>query len=312
MKKIKCDCEAGAMVDIPDSEFLTASLRPLSELIKDTFNLSDAGRCLLVWVYPLLKDGKEWAPAELLGEMNQNSQMREIIKNRSALFYQLDALVKLGILKKVEGEKTRYALNDPPSHELQFLNRILFKEDLRDILGDHLIYIYILLCCIARLIKGVFPAEAPRQIFTMTSTLFRIATDLTITDLETRGVLEQQCADCFYPYHHIEWETAPPTEKAYVAQLLAEIKGESVEAPQNESTDIPSSEPVVEPSRDSAPLYEQVRRFIGRESVGVAKTEIFEYFESLGHSEGETNQILIELTNQGETRINGGRYILNT
>jgi hypothetical protein len=312
MKKIKCDSEAGAKVDIPESEFLAATLRPLGEFIRDTLALSEPSCHFLLWIYPLLKDGKEWTPAELLAELTKHAQIGQVIKNRSALLYHLDALVKQGILKKAESDRSRYALSDSPPPELQFLNRILFNGDLRDILEDHLVYIYILLCCIARLIKGNFPAEEPRQIFTMTATLFRIAMELTITDLETRGVLEQQCADCFYPYHHIEWEAASPTEKAHVAQLLAEIRGESVEAPQDESTDIPSSDPAVESSGDSAPLYEQVRQFIGRESVGVAKTEIFAHFQSLGYSEGMINDSILELTNQGETRINLGRYILNT
>ena len=63
---------------------------------------------------------------------------------------------------------------------------------------------------------------------------------------------------------------------------------------------------------DDLPFDTQVKQFIGIKKEGILKSEILDYFGLLGHPESETNQILQELINQGETRINAGRYILNT
>jgi len=305
-------------MEIPEPEFLAAATNPLGELFKATFNLSDTSCAFFVWVLPRLADGTEWTPAELLTELSHDTQMGQLIKNRSTLFYHLNSLVKLGILKRGEDNKGRYALNNAPSNGLPWMNHLLFDKDLRKILEDHIAYIYILICCVARLIHGAFPQESPPKILALTTTLFHIARDLSIKDLEGRGVLERQCTDCVYPYHRVEWGPRPPLRS------IEELIGPDPiipEDPSEEVADDPETEPVPAPQTDVlAPpldtptsLYEQVRHYIGAAAqTGVAKPQIVDHFQSLGYSGSMTDDVILKLTSHGETRINDGRYILNT
>jgi len=319
MKHDICDSEAGARMDIPQSEFLAATLGPVSELIKDTFTLSDLGRLVLVWIYPLLKEGKEWTTGELLQELTKNAQLGQLITKRSTLIYNLDALVKLGILKKTEGDKTRYALSDPLPPELQSLDRVLFSKGLRKILEDHVILIYILLCCIARLIHGHYPSEPLRQIFALTSTLFHIAMELTITDLETRGVLEHQCDDCFYPYHRAEWGPRQPLRS--IEELIgpdpivpspnADLSPEELDALEQELMAQPDDPPTIKPFATKPLRPELVRDYIGKEKV-VTRTQLLAHFEIRGYPRAEIAAIITDLLAQGVARYEHLLYSLVT
>jgi len=319
MKHEICDSEAGARLEIPESEFLAAIVRPLSELLRNAFNLSETSCHFLIWLYPLLKDGMEWTPADLLAEVGKNTQMGETIKNRSGLLYHLDMLMKFGLLKKIEGDRVRYALSDYALQELQSLDRFLYSKGLRKILEDHIIYIYILLCCIARLIHGKYPSEMPRQIFALTSTLFHIATELTITDLKTRGVLEHQCEDCGYPYHRVEWGPLPPPRSIeeligpdpIVPSPYAKLRPEELDALEKELMAQPDDPPTIKPFATKPLRPELVRDYIGKEKV-VTRTQLLAHFEVRGYPRAEIAAIIADLLAQGVARYEHLLYSLVT
>ena len=265
-----CDSERVAKIDIPGTDFLSAITPSTGDLLRKTVNLSEPGSYLLIGVYSLLKNGAEWTPVRLFQAIAKDPELSRVIKNRPTLIHHLEALVKLGILRKVESEKVKYALNEPNLKAIQMLDQLMYNKGFKAILEEHYTFIYIITCSMARLIRPLFPDQAGASIFDLASTLIQAGVKLAVKDLEPRQVLKQQCAECIYPFHaQNEWE-------------------------------------------NDLPFDSQVKQFIGIKKDGVLKSEILDYFGLLGHPEGETTQILQELINRGETRINAGRYILNT
>jgi len=211
-----CKNETGEKVSFPEADYLAAIIRPLGAMIGEKVDLHETGRVLLVGIYPLLRNGEAWTPVALLRELAKIPALDQI-KSRATLIHNLEGLVKLGILRKVEGAPSkggRYALQDRSSKVIQFLECVLYNPKLRSLLEENYSYIYIITCTIARLVYTVFPSEADSRIFSLTATLMTAGIQLATQDLATHRVLAQQCPNCFYPYHPVALGTAETEEDA--------------------------------------------------------------------------------------------------
>ena len=91
-------------------------------------------------------------------------------------------------------------------------------------------------------------------------------------------MLAQQCSNCYYPYHPVDLGT-----EAAVAGQPAEV-----------------------------PLYDHVKQFRDTSTAGKSKAEVLSHFTPLGYTETDTNNVLVDLINQGDARIDAGRYLLHT
>jgi len=288
MENIICNNESGEKINIAESEFIAACIRPLGDMIGEILHLSETGRYLLVGIYPLMRNGEEWTPVNLLREIAKIPVLSQILKNRAILIHNLEGLTKLGILRKLEGDTMqggRYALQDRTSKEIQFLDSVLFNPELRGFLEESYSYLYVITCTLARLVHTIFPTEADSRIFSLTATLMDTGIQLATQDLATHGVLAQQCSNCFYPYHPVD--------------LGAE-----------ESEDGQLTEGAGQPA--DVPLYDQVKQFIDTSKAGKSKAEVLSHFAPLGYAEADTVGVLLDLINQGDARIDAGRYLINT
>jgi len=270
MEKEICHNEDYTKVDIPETEFLSLIARPLSDLLENTAGLSESVKTLFLGIYPLLRDGAQWSSVQLFQHCTEDPVLGPIVKSRTNIIRYLDILTEIGFLRKEGERKITYSLGDPNLKELRLLEQVCHNPKFRSILEENYIFIHIITCVLARLVRPLFPEDAGDMVFNLASMLIQAGVKFAAKDLEPRHVLDQQCPKCIYPFQ-------------------------------------PANQPA-----NNLPLDAQVKQFIGIRPEGVLKSEIVDFFEILEHSEGEISQIIQDLINQGETRINAGRYIMNT
>ena len=78
---------------------------------------------------------------------------------------------------------------------------VLRGKRFREILSTNYKHMYSLTCILGRSLRDAFPAEPGTRIFDLTKSLIKVGVRLVVSGLRKRGVLKQQCSNCFFPFH---------------------------------------------------------------------------------------------------------------
>jgi hypothetical protein len=217
MEKAICHNEDYTKVDIPEQAFLSLIARPLSALLEKTAGLSEGVKTLFLGIYPLLRDGAQWSSVQLFQHCTEDPVLGTIVKSRTNIIRYLDILTEIGFLKKEGERKITYALGDSNLKELRLIEQVCHNPKFRNILEENYIFIHIITCVLARLVRPLFPEDMGDAVFGLASVLIQAGVKLAAKELEPRHVLDHPCPQCIYPFQ-------PANQPANDLPLEAQVK----------------------------------------------------------------------------------------
>jgi hypothetical protein len=219
-----CSWGIGAKADFPEKELANALVHSFLEHLRWLFNNELAGE-LFIEVLPFFRRQKEWTPWKLFRALKYE-EVALPIQSHTRLKRYLDGFVMEGLLTQVDEKVVAYALNEAGSIEVQFLTQVVPNHELKDALEDEFKYLHTTICYVARLLRKFLPKGSAHQAFDLSSVIVSALGELATRDLESRQVLEHQCAACYYAPD----PTASSPKRAAVVEKAHQVAANKISA----------------------------------------------------------------------------------